>query len=28
MDHSVLSAYNTMPAFPAWAFTRWHHHSN
>jgi len=28
MDHTVLPANNTMPAFPSWAFTRWHHHSN
>jgi len=28
MDHTVLPANNTMPAFPSWAFTGWHHHSN
>ena len=28
MDHTVLPANNTMPAFPSWAFTRYHHHSN
>jgi len=28
MDHTVLPANNTMPAFPSWAFTTWHHHSN
>ena len=28
MDHTVLPANNTMPAFPSWAFTRWHHHNN
>jgi len=28
MDHTVLPAINTMPAFPSWAFTRWHHHNN
>ena len=28
MDHTVLPANNTMPAFPSWAFTRCHHHSN
>jgi len=31
MDHTVLpakAANNTMPAFPSWAFTRCHHHSN
>jgi len=28
MDHTVLSANNTMPAFPSCAFTRCHHHSN
>jgi len=28
MDHTVLPANNTMPAFPLWAFTRCHHHSN
>jgi len=28
MDHTVLPANNSMPAFPSWAFTRWHHHSN
>jgi len=28
MDHTVLPANNTMPAFPSWAFTIWHHHSN
>jgi len=28
MDHRVLPANNTMPAFPSWAFTRCHHHSN
>jgi len=27
MDHTVLPANNTMPAFPSWAFTRWHHHN-
>jgi len=27
-DHTVLPANNTMPAFPQWAFTRWHHHNN
>jgi len=27
-DHTVLPANNTMPAFPSWTFTRWHHHSN
>jgi len=27
MDHTVLPANNTMPAFPSWAFTRWHHRS-
>ena len=27
MDHTVLPANNTMPAFPSWAFTRCHHHS-
>ena len=24
----ILPANNTMPAFPSWAFTRCHHHSN
>jgi len=28
MDHTVLPENNTMPAFPSWAFTRCHHHSN
>jgi len=28
LDHTVLPANNTMPAFPSWAFTRWHHHIN
>ena len=28
MDHTALPANNTMPAFPSWAFTRCHHHSN
>jgi len=28
MDHRVFPANNTMPAFPSWAFTRWHHHNN
>jgi len=28
MDHTVLPANNTMPAFPSFAFTRCHHHSN
>ena len=28
MDHTVLPANNTMPAFPSCAFTRWHHHDN
>jgi len=28
MDHTVLPANNTMPAFPSSAFTRCHHHSN
>ena len=28
MDHTVLPANSTMPAFPSWAFTRWHHYSN
>jgi len=28
VDHTVLPANNTMPAFPSYAFTRWHHHSN
>ena len=28
MDHTVLPADNTMPAFPSWAFTRWHQHNN
>jgi len=28
MDHTVLPANNAMPAFPSWAFTIWHHHSN
>jgi len=28
MDHTVLFANNTMPAFPSWAFTRWRHHNN
>jgi len=27
MDHTVLPANNNMPAFPSWAFTRWHHHN-
>jgi len=27
MDHTVLPANNTMPAFPSSAFTRWRHHS-
>ena len=27
MDHTVLPANNTMPAFPSRAFTRCHHHS-
>jgi len=27
MDHTVLPANNTMPAFPSWAFTRRHHHN-
>ena len=27
MDHRVLPANNTVPAFPSWAFTRWHHHN-
>jgi len=26
-SHS-FTADNTMPAFPSWAFTRWHHHNN
>jgi len=28
MDHTVLPANNTMPAFPSCAFTRCHHDSN
>jgi len=28
MDHTVLPANNTMPAFPSLTFTRWHHRSN
>jgi len=28
MDHTVLPANNTMPAFPSWAFTRWHDYNN
>jgi len=28
MDHTVLPANNTLPAFPSWAFTRCHHHIN
>jgi len=28
MDHTVLPANNTMPAFPSWAFTRWYHDNN
>jgi len=28
MDHTVLPANNTMPAFPSCTFTRCHHHSN
>jgi len=28
VHHTVLPANNTMPAFPSWAFTRCHHHSN
>jgi len=28
IDHTVLPANNAMPAFPSWAFTRWHHHNN
>ena len=28
MDHTVLPANNIVPAFPSWAFTRWHHHNN
>ena len=28
VDHTVLAANNTKPAFPSWAFTRWHHQSN
>jgi len=28
MDHTILPANNTTSAFPSWAFTRWHHHSN
>jgi len=28
MDHIVLPADNTMHAFPSWAFTRCHYHSN
>jgi len=28
MDHTVLPANNTMPAFSLWTFTRCHHHSN
>ena len=28
MDHTVLPANNTMPAFPSWTFSRWHHHNN
>jgi len=28
MHHTVLPANNAMPAFPSWAFTRWHHHIN
>jgi len=28
MDHTVLPANNTTPAFPSWAFTRCLHHSN
>jgi len=28
MDHTVLPANNTMPAFPSSAFTRCHHHNN
>jgi len=27
-NHTVLPANNTMPAFPSWAFTKCHHHSN
>jgi len=27
MDHTVLPANNTMPAFPSWAITRCHHHN-
>jgi len=27
MDHTVLPANNTVPAFPSWAFSRWHHHN-
>jgi len=26
MDHTVLPANYTMPAFPSWAFTRWRFH--
>jgi len=28
VDHTVLPANNTTPAFPSWAFTRCRHHSN
>jgi len=28
VDHTVLPANNTTPAFPSCAFTRCHHHSN
>jgi len=28
VDHTVLPANNTTPAFPSWEFTRCHHHSN
>jgi len=28
VDHTVLPANNTMPAFPSYAFTRWCHHNS
>jgi len=28
VDHTVLPAINATPAFPSWAFTRCHYHSN
>jgi len=28
VDHTVLPANNSTPAFPSWAFTRCHQHSD